>query len=65
MDQIKCSHLDCETTHAASYWDSIKASDKGWFVQKDGTAYCPEHVPEWVEEWRLKNAEKESNDHAV
>lgn len=23
-----------------------------WFFMKDGTAFCPDHIPEWVEEWR-------------
>lgn len=43
-----------------SRWDTIKAGDAGWFFMKDGTTYCPEHVPDWVEGWRKrKQAEKD------
>lgn len=37
-----------------SKWDIIKAGEAGWFFQKDGTTWCPEHTPEWVEEWRAR-----------
>jgi hypothetical protein len=34
-------------------WGHIKA--EGWFFSKEtGKAYCPEHNPPWVEEWRAK-----------
>jgi len=35
-------------------WNIMKAEREGWFFQKDGTCWCPKHVPEWVEEWRAK-----------
>lgn len=41
-------------------WNKIRAHDLGWFEQKNGTAYCPRHVPEWVTEWRAQRAAKES-----
>lgn len=29
-----------------------KATSEGWFLQKDGTAWCPSHTPDWVNPWR-------------
>lgn len=36
----------------ASKWDVIRAGNEGWFFQKGGISYCPEHVPDWVPAWR-------------
>lgn len=47
-----CSVEGCENRFADHMWGKIKL--KGWFIMKDGTAYCPDHIPEWVEEWRAK-----------
>lgn len=33
-------------------WSRIRAHEAGWFEQKNGTVYCPEHVPSWVITWR-------------
>lgn len=42
-------------------WRKIKA--EGWFFKKNGEAYCPDDIPDWVEEWRKNNAkQKESID---
>lgn len=41
-----------------SKWDIIRAGEKGWFFQKDGTTYCPKHVPAWVAEWRKRKKDK-------
>jgi hypothetical protein len=49
---ITCSC--CDRTVANHRWGKIKAT--GWFFAKDGTAYCPEHVPEWVQKWRETRA---------
>jgi hypothetical protein len=35
-------------------WAKIRAHSDGWFFSKDGTAWCPDHNPEWVAEWRAK-----------
>lgn len=43
----------------ASKWDAIRAAESGWFEQKDGTLYCPEHVPDWVEPWRASRLARE------
>lgn len=48
----------CDRTVPGHRWGKIKAQDQGWFFAKDGAAFCPEHVPEWVEEWRARKAEQ-------
>lgn len=40
----------------ASQWDFKRASSAGWFFKRDGTSYCPEHLPEWVDGWRARRA---------
>ncbi len=47
-----CADPGCEARYQPHRWGSIKAHATGWFIQKDGTAWCPEHVPDWVEAWR-------------
>lgn len=47
-----CSHPGCERSFRDHRWGQTKAHGEGWFIQKDGTAWCPKHVPDWVEEWR-------------
>lgn len=48
----QCRHETCEAEFKDHRWGRIKAHDAGWFEQKDGTAWCPEHNPPWVAEWR-------------
>src|SRR5215211_5237697 len=53
-----CSSEGCENKFRDSgRWSHIKAVDAGWFIQKDGTKWCPDHIPEWVEEWRKKKGD--------
>lgn len=47
-----CAGDDCSATIKNHAWGRIKA--EGWFQQKDGTVWCPTHVPEWVEAWRKR-----------
>lgn len=49
-----CSGEGCEQKIADHAWGRIKA--EGWFIQKDGNVWCPDHTPEWVEEWRARKA---------
>ena len=49
----------CEESYKGHHWGAVKAHDRGWFLQKDGTAWCPKHTPEWVEEWREREAAKQ------
>lgn len=55
-----CSHEDCDATIRGHIWGYIRS---GWFFQKDGQQFCPEHTPDWVAEWRARkkrvNPEKE------
>lgn len=50
----KCAKPGCENSYRVHRWGSTKAVGDGWFIQKDDTAWCPEHVPEWVGEWRAR-----------
>lgn len=47
-----CSYEGCENKLPNHAWGRIKA--EGWFQQRDGNIWCPDHIPEWVEEWRKK-----------
>jgi len=47
-----CSGEGCAERLADHAWGRIKAD--GWFQQKDGTIWCPEHIPDWVAEWRAR-----------
>lgn len=49
---MKCAQPGCAASAKDDRWAKIKAHDAGWFEQKDGTAWCPEHVPDWVARWR-------------
>ena len=51
-----CAQPRCTQTVGGSKWDRIRASKAGWFFGLDGNAYCPEHVPNWVAEWRAGRA---------
>lgn len=47
---------ECGKTHKKDRWNNSKAQGLGWFMQKDGTAWCPDHIPEWVAEWRANRS---------
>lgn len=48
----KCAHDGCKKKLVMpGRWDTTD-----WFVQRDGTAWCPPHFPEWVKGWRAKKA---------
>lgn len=51
-DEVTCAHPGCSASHKDHLWGQIKADD--WFHQKDGTAWCPDHHPEWVASWRAR-----------
>lgn len=52
-----CKEPQCENDYFPDRWGKIEARNKGWFLQRNGAAWCPEHIPDWVEEWR-KSKEK-------
>lgn len=54
IPKTECAKEGCKNAYTPHRWGSTKAHGKGWFQQKDGTVWCPEHTPEWVEEWRAR-----------
>lgn len=52
----RCTAPSCTASIANHAWGHIKAA--GWFFQKDGQQFCPDHVPDWVESWRASKATK-------
>lgn len=49
-----CSHDGCDKSFKQHKWGAIGADSEGWFMQKNGDSWCPDHNPEWVAEWRAK-----------
>jgi hypothetical protein len=54
-----CSNPSCGKNFKVSHWDTKKAQRDGWFLQKDGSKWCPQHIPSWVAEWRAKQKENQ------
>lgn len=56
----KCTAAGCTASFPNSKFDAIKANEAGWFCGKEGSDnpgwHCPEHVPAWVTDWRLRKA---------
>jgi hypothetical protein len=52
-----CDHPDCSHFFKEHYWGSIGAQKEGWFLQKNGDCWCPEHIPEWYFDWKSKKEE--------
>lgn len=51
-----CAFITCICSFPDHRWGAIRAFNEGWFVEKNGTAWCPDHVPEWVADWRARRA---------
>lgn len=51
---IRCNASECESEHPAHHWGNKRAETEGWFHQRNGDAWCPQHVPAWVPAWRAK-----------
>lgn len=49
---IKCQR--CDATFRDHEWGHKAAQVDGWFLMKNGDAYCPRHVPSWVYDWRQR-----------
>lgn len=50
---IFCDGDGCDAKIKNHAWRKIKASS--WFFSKDNErAYCPNHLPEWIVEFRRK-----------
>lgn len=57
----KCSEPSCRSSYKIDWHDMVEAHKQGWFMQRNGASWCPEHVPDWVQEWREAKL-KESSD---
>jgi hypothetical protein len=44
----------CDRSIAGHKWGKIQS--EGWFFSKNGSAYCPDHIPDWVDKWRAGKA---------
>lgn len=61
----QCQHDGCEelvpqgNAERPGKWHYMRAAEEGWFFQKNGDAWCPDHNPSWVEEWRRKRAKNQ------
>lgn len=51
---MTCSICGKTSEHGNHKFGNIRANADGWFQQKDGTAFCPSHVPAWVQPWRAR-----------
>ena len=57
----ECAEPGCTETFKDHRWGHGKAQGQGWFLQRDDTAWCPQHNPDWVAAWRLKQALRKGN----
>ena len=56
-DKGFCDKTECENDYFPDKWGKIEAQKQGWFFGKNPiVAWCPEHIPDWVAEWRLRRA---------
>lgn len=53
---LTCADENCTNEMPSHAWSVIKT--EGWFHQKDGNSWCPQHTPDWVDKWREKRAGK-------
>jgi hypothetical protein len=47
----------CSLMCPHNMWGQIKAHPD-WFFGRDGKAFCPDHLPEWVPGWRARKKEQ-------
>jgi hypothetical protein len=52
-ENLVCDAPNCEAKRKNHKWGRVKA--EGWFFEKSGKVWCPDHHPDWVTEWRKKN----------
>jgi hypothetical protein len=57
-----CAHSGCGDKYYPHEWGTKEAQRKGWFLQRNGVAWCPDHNPDWVAEWRVKNKKKNQDE---
>lgn len=58
---VRCARQPdgCTASIPGSKSHQIRAAEQGWFFQQNGDAWCPEHTPEWVAEWRARTPARE------
>lgn len=55
-----CRNPTCGNDYFPDKWGRMEATRKGWYIGRNGEAWCWEHIPAWVAERReRKKAEKE------
>ena len=57
-ESLGCSAPDCPAEIQNHKWAKIKAREDGWFFQVNGDQWCPDHLPQWVAQWRLDLARR-------
>lgn len=57
-DTTECSAKGCPATFTNHQWGKIRAYSAGWFTTRDGAAWCPDHTPGYVADWRESKASK-------
>lgn len=44
----QCEHDRCTRSCTNSRWSHIRAAEQGWYFQRDGCVWCPEHRPPYA-----------------
>lgn len=55
---MHCAEPGCTAEHKSDRWNNSRAQKAGWFMEKNGDCWCPDHVPDWVPAWRENQAAK-------
>lgn len=62
-ETASCTDSACEKSIRLHMWGKAEAYAEGWFFQKNGDLWCPDHLPDWVSKWRAKKkAEMDQKD---
>lgn len=43
--QHACENPGCDASVRGHRWAQVRAHAAGWYFQKDGRAFCPDHRP--------------------
>jgi hypothetical protein len=50
----ECAQPDCTKSFWSSREGTMKAHYSGWYHQRNGKSWCPEHRPAWAPKWEGK-----------
>lgn len=50
----KCAEPTCDKTKPDADWAHRTPEGEGWFDQRNGDSWCPEHIPAWYTAWKAK-----------